>query len=258
MRAAAVSLLLLAPCLWAQSGIAPPQLGFVEDSALALRPAYGVTGNFILGPAMAANIESAAFSGSLGLLKSASSLAAFSAQGKLLASTDVAGGPALFAFSPTAGAALAYIPSNDSLIAWRGGAFVALASPRLSGDSVLAIGFPSASEATLIVQSRADELREVHLPLGAVGSASENALVGVRAPLIMLPAGDLVFADAQGIVLRRAGASDVHIPAALPARFSLQQMNQDWVELSDLAGPARFAIHTTAGRAGFYRLPESK
>ncbi len=258
MGAAAASLLLLAPCVWAQSGIAPPQLGFVEDSALALRPAYGVTGNFILGPAMAANIESAAFSGSLGLLKSASSLAAFNAQGKLLASTPVAEGSALFAFSPGGGSGLAYIPSNDSLIAWRGGAFTAVASPMLAGDTVLAIGFPSASEATLIVQRRADELLEVHLTLGAAGAASENPLVGVRAPVILLPAGDLVFADAQGIVLRRADASDVHISAALPAHFSLQQMNQDWVELSDLAGPARFAIHTAPGRAGFYRLPESK
>ena len=47
------------------------------------------------------------------------------------------------------------------------------------------------------------------------------------------------------------------LPHRLPASFSLQQMNQDWVQLTDLNSSARFAIRTTPGREGFYQLPES-
>jgi hypothetical protein len=44
----------------------------------------------------------------------------------------------------------------------------------------------------------------------------------------------------------------------LPASFSLQQMNQDWVQLTDLNGSKRFAIHATPAREAFYELPESR
>jgi hypothetical protein len=242
---------------WAQSAIAPPQLGFVEDSARSLRPAYGLAGNFILGPAIASKIVSEAFSGSLGLLKTDSSLAAFDSQGKLLASMDAPAGPAFFAFSPSGVTALAYIVSSNALVEWRGSSFAPLASlEEIRADAVLAIAFPTPFEASLIVQ-RKDTIWELNFPLGAVGTVSQNALTGVRAPLLALPSGDIVYSDAKGIFVRRADASEVHIAAALPASFSLQQMDQDWVQLTDLNSNARFAIHTTPGSESFYRLPES-
>jgi len=77
------------------------------------------------------------------------------------------------------------------------------------------------------------------------------------APLLALPSGDLIYPGASGIVVRRTDASEVHIAASLPASFSLQQMNQDWVQLTDLNSNVRFAIRTTPGREGFYQLPES-
>jgi hypothetical protein len=66
----------------------------------------------------------------------------------------------------------------------------------------------------------------------------------------------LVYRAAGRIGIRRTDGSEVHITAFLPASFSMQQMNQDWVQLSDFGGRARFAIRTTPGREAFYRLPE--
>ena len=96
------ALLLVSPGeRWAQPAIAPPRLGFVQDSAHTLRPAYGAGGQLHSRTVrVPATIVSEAFSGSIGLLKTDSSLAAFDSQGKLLASMDAPGGPALFAFSP--------------------------------------------------------------------------------------------------------------------------------------------------------------
>jgi hypothetical protein len=252
------ALFLVLPGAWAQPAIAPPHLGFVEDSARALRPVYGLAGNFVLGPSVAAKIISQAFSGSLGLMKTDSSLATFDSQGKLLASMDVAPGPALFAFSPSGATALAYIASSNSLVEWRGSTFapVSVNCDVGSADAVLALAFPSPFEASLFVQ-RKDTLWELNLPLGTVGTVSQKALIGVHAPVLALPSGDLVYPAADGIVVRRTDASEVHIAASLPASFSLQQMNQDWVQLTDLHGSARFAIHTTPGREGFYQLPSS-
>ncbi len=252
-----LSIFFLAAGAWAQPAIAPPQLGFIEDSARALRPAYGLAGNFILGPAVAGHIVTAAFSGSIGLLKTESSLAAFDSTGKVLASMDAAPGPALFAFSPGGTTALAYIASSNVLIEWLGSAFapVSLNDPEIAAQDVLAVAFPTPFEAALLVQQN-DNIWELHLSLGTLGGVSQNALVGVHGPLLALPTGDLLYRDTGGIVVRRTGGSEVRIAASLPARFSMQQMNQDWVQLTDLAGGARFAIRTTPGREGLYQLPE--
>ncbi len=247
----------LAAGAWAQPAIAPPQLGFIEDSVRTLRPAYGLAGNFILGPAVAGNVVTAAFSGSIGLLKTESSLAAFDSHGKVLASMDAAAGPALFAFSPGGTAALAYIASSNALFEWLGSAFapVSLNNQEADTQDVLAIAFPTPSEASLLVQEN-DTIWELRLPLGSWGDVSRNALAGVHGPLLALPAGDLLYRGTGGIVVRRSDGSEVPIAASLPARFSLQQMNQDWVQLTNLAGGPRFAIRTTPGREALYQLPE--
>jgi hypothetical protein len=249
------ALLLASAWGWAQPAIAPPQLGFVVDGARAMRPAYGLAGNFILGPAVTGTVVTEAFSGLLGLLKTDSALAAFNAQGKLLASLDAGPGPALFAFSADSTSALAYIASSRALVAWRGNTFapVSLDDPEAFADAVLAIALPTPFQASLLVQ-RNDTIWKLIFPLGRPGSPSESALTGVQAPLLALPTGDLVYREAGGIAIRRADASEVHIGASLPASFSLQQMSQDWVQLTCLNGS--FAILTKRGREAIYRLPE--
>ncbi len=243
----------------AQPAIHSPQLGFAASSSGSLRPVYGIAGNFILGPSIDGSVLSQAFSGSLGLLKTASALAAFDAQGHILASTltsnNDAPGPALFAFSPDRVTALVYVPSDNSLIEWAGGKFEILPF-RPEPDIVVAIALPNAFEASLIVQ-RSNGIWQVQLPFTRSRINSQKALPGVRAPVLALASGDLVYADANGIVLRKPDNSELHIPGKLPAQFALTQMDSDWVQLSDLASPRRYAVRITAGREGFYQLPEA-
>jgi hypothetical protein len=253
IRQMIIAICVTSPIAWTQSAIAPPQLGFVQDSTHTLRPAYGVAGNFILGPAVVKNILSEAFSGSFGLLKTDSSLAAFDSQGKLLASVDAAPGAALFAFSPGGATALAYIASSNALVEWSGSAFVPV--PLHILDTVVSIAFPAPLTASLLIQ-RGDTIWRLNFPLGTSGASSQNALIGLHPPVLALPSGDLVYRDTGGIVIRKTDATEVRVAASLPASFSLQQMNRDWVQLSDLNSSRRFAIRATAGREGFYQLPE--
>lgn len=240
---------------FSQHAIAPPRLGFIADGSHGLRPLYGMAGSFILGPAVRGAVVSQAFSGSLGLLRTDLFLAAFDPQGRSLGSIDVSRGPALFAFSPDGTAALAYVASSDALYEWKGGAF-SRSWVRPVDGRVLAIAFPAAFEAALIVERSAGDIWEIREPLGGLGTLSEQALPGVHAPLLALSSGDLVYPGVGGIVVRHPTGAEVHIPATLPVSFSLQQMNRDWVELAGRATKAHFAIRTTPAREGIYQLPE--
>jgi hypothetical protein len=258
-----IAVVIMAPSAPAQPAIRPPQLGFAGNADGTLRPVYGVAGNFMLGPsvtgeAVAGKVISLAFSGSLGLLKTDSTLSAFNGQGQALATTDAAAGPALFAFSSDGVTALAYVASSDTLVEWTSGKFETIPfQPETSAtDVVVAIALPSPLEATLIVQ-RNDGIWEVQFPFTRAKVGSQKTLVGVTAPVLALASGELVFSDSNGIVLRNPNGSEVHIARQLPTKFSLQQMDSEWVLLSDLATARRFAIRVVSGREGFYELPEA-
>jgi hypothetical protein len=254
-RACILAFLAMPVSSWAQSSIAPPELGFVADAARALRPVYGVAGSFVLGPAVAGGVSNAAFSGSLGLLKTDSSLAAFDARGALLGSTPAPAGSALFAFAADGTAALAYLSAGAQLVEWSGAQFATIPlDPQPDGD-VIAIGFPSATAAVLIVE-RERGIWELNISLNGGGETSQDALPGIHAPVLPLASDGLLYTDHGVAVIRRGDGSQVRLPGPLPRQFSLQQLGRDWVELSDLQGPARFAIHTATGREAFYWLPE--
>lgn len=238
--------------------IGPPQVGFAASPGGALRPVYGVAGNFLLGPPVASKVLSQAFSGSIGLLKTDSALAVFDPQGNILATIDTAPGPAMFAFSPDGFTALAYVPGSNSLVEWRAGKFGALPFRPENSDpeTIVAVALPNVFEASLIVQ-RNGGLWEVQLPLRRARVASQQALPGITAPVLALASGLLVFANGQSLILRKPDNSEIRIAAQLPHRFSLHQMSGDWVQLSDGESPRRFAIRISAGREAFYELPEA-
>ena len=242
----------------AAQSIHPPRVGFAATAGGALRPVDGVAGNFLLGPPVASQVISQAFSGSFGLLKTDSALTAFDHQGNILATTDAPPGPAMFAFLPNGVTALAYIPSTGTLIEWRGTVFATLPfrPANSAAEPVLAIALPNVHEASFLIQ-RSDGIWQVNLPLTRARGMSQKALPGVMAPILALPSGDLVYTAAQGIVLRHPDASEVLIPGQVPSKSSLDQMSSDWVLLSDSDSGRHYAIRLTPGREGFYQLPEA-
>src|SRR5437016_879447 len=121
MKAFLIALSIAPVALWAQ--LATPQIGFIQDSGNALRPVYGIAGNFVLGDSAAAGVQAASFSGSFGMLKTRSTLIVIDRQGQVVASQDAPAGPALFAFSRTGAPALAYLPDANVLLQWLDGVF---------------------------------------------------------------------------------------------------------------------------------------
>lgn len=124
MKAHGLILLAAAGGLLAQSGLAPPRVGYIRDEAGALRPVYGVGGSFVLGPPVNKRpVVSAAFSGRLGLAKTAVALYAFDREGRRLGRLAAADGPAQFVFSPDGSEAIAFLPDTSEWFRWREGGF---------------------------------------------------------------------------------------------------------------------------------------
>ena len=231
----------------AQPGIVSPRIGFVQDAAHSIRPMFGLAGNFIAGEAVVTDVVSSAFSGSFGLLKTDSAVILVDDVGRTIANLDAPSGSALFGFSRDGAPALVYFPSRNLLLQWTGTAFDPVAFE--IADPVLSISSRDPGFADLIVQ-RDDTLWEVRIQLADGQTVRQAALVGVRAPALLLASGDLIYRDSGGVVIRRPGQSEVQIPADLPGQFQFRQMSSEWIQINDIA------VRITPSRECIFSLPE--
>jgi hypothetical protein len=235
---------LFALSAWGQ--ITAPALGFIRDPQGSLRAVSGLAGNFLLSDSSAGGVDSAAFSGSSGFLKTGSRLDVLERQGESIFSVDVPDGPVLFAFSSRGGPALVFLQSSSTLLRWTGDALetVPLDAVRIAG-TVLAIAAP----ATLVIQ-RDDGI-------WLMQPDSESLLPDVQAPLFLAPSGDMVFSEPGGIVIRRAGSSDLHLTTPFtPGAFV--PFADGWLQATD-ADPAStrmLAIRVTPDREQVFELPQ--
>lgn len=246
----------IASAICAQSTLAPPQIGFIQDVRGGMRPVLGVAGNFLIGGAVSSRIVSAAYSGSVGLMKTDTALIVTDKQGHAIASTVAPPGSALFAFSADSRTALAYLDRTQELMVWNGRAFkhAALDATSLPAKTVLSIAVDNATLAELLVE-RESELWELQVRIETGAVVSQMALPGVAAPALLL-AGGLVYGNERGVVLRKNDGSEKQIAARLPKSFTLQQMGDGWVQVRDLATSRPFAISVQSGREAYYALPE--
>ena len=248
------SLLLLACGLaWGQAPLSTPQIGFAQDGAGALRPLLGVAGSFVWGDPISANVNSVAFSGQSGLVKTDDALIVLDPQGRCVSSIDAAPGPALLAFARDGSPALAFASGN--LLTWsaRGWQPVAFDPGAVPGN-IQSVFWPDLSHAGLIVQ-RDTGLWDVRIDLATEAIDAQTFLPGLTGPALRLASGELIAGDLEGAVIQRIDGTEVHLAAPLPARFALAQMGEGWVELSDLSSAAQFAIRTLAGREAIFQLP---
>jgi len=250
MKALLITLAMTPVAMWAQ--LAAPQVGFIQDSGNALRPVYGLAGNFVLGDSAMTDVEAASFSGLFGLVKTASTLIVIHREGQVVASQDAPAGPALFAYSRTGAPALVYLPDAGILLQWAEGVFKQV--PFVPSTNVLSIASIDVGQAAFILQ-RDDGLWDVRILLSSGETISQTALLGITAPALMLATGDLLYSDANGIVVRRPDGSEKHIDAQLPATFAFQQMGDGWIQVRDLATQQQYAVRLKEGNEQFYALP---
>ena len=241
----------------AESPIGPPEIGFIQATDGTFRPVRGVAANFVLSKPAASGVVCGAFSGTFGLVKTASELTVTDAAGKSIASQAAPAGGSLFAFALNGKPALVYFESTKSLLAWNGRSFVAAhveASAVVSG-SVVSIAAAPAGMAALVVE-RDHGLWEIRVRLDSGAIASQSAITGVTGPVLLMPSGEILYGNTGGLMIRRTDGSEKRISGRLPKNFALQPMGAGWISISDLDTRRRYAARIVAGQERFYALPE--
>jgi len=241
----------------AQSTLAPPKVGFVQDGRSSVHAVVGLAGNFLTGPTVSTGAVAAAYSGSLGLIKTDAQLIVTDANGQAIANTNAPGGRALFGFAAGGHAALAYFEATGALVIWNGRAFqsVPLDAATLAGSMVVSIAFEDSNLAAFVVE-RQDALWKVDVRTDTGAVVSQTALPGVTAPALLVASGDLVYANTRGLVVRKADGVEKQVAAHLPKNFALEQMGDGWVEVRDLASGRLYALCVQSGHEAYYTLPE--
>lgn len=252
-----IAIFTLAAAACAQTAITPPQAGFLQDSGGSFRPVLGIAGNFLMGAPAYGAVVTAAFSGSFGLVKTDTAIVATDNQGRAIATMDAPAGPALLAFQSDGAPGYAYLPGAHLLFEWTGTGFqmVPFNSALFPAGAARAIFAPDAAHVGVLVE-RVDGLKDVRILLATGDADSEAAIAGVRGPALFLSSGELVYTDMNGLVVRNPDGAEAHILGQISRHCRLAQMGAGWVEVADSSTGSQYAVRVTAGREGFYALPE--
>lgn len=257
MKAIAALWPILAGLALGQPALAPPQIGFAQDSSGAVRHVLGVVGNFSLGDSIGGEVVSSAFSGSVGLAKTDSAIFIFDQNGLVTYHSEAPAGPALIALADNGESALIYMVGDGSLVHWSGQALARVPlDPNALGGEVLSIALPSPAYASLLV-SRGAAIWFVRVSLASGSIETERAIPGLASPALLLNDGSIVFSDSGRVTLQRADSTQVHFDVRLSNSGSLRQMGAGWIQTRN-SGGHQFAIRTQKGREQLYQLPEGR
>jgi len=221
----------------AQPGISAPPVGAFLDSAGVVHSVSGLPGNLLCSPAGLPAGVSFAFFGSAGLLKTDTQVIAFDANFNVTAQFDAPPGPALFA-SPS----LVYYPASGDLVRLDSKQTVALP------QHLLAISLLDNSARLSAVMRRGHTLLRVSID-ATTGTIESEAPVDVTGPMLIMPAGTLVF-------LRngRLNAGDRSVPVDFTvANFELAGASAAAIATND---GRHFVLHLSGGSIELSQIPE--
>jgi hypothetical protein len=231
----------------AQPSVRPPVIGALTDSHGNVQWVLGIPGSFVLAGTGVANVVTAAFSGSAGLLKTDNEALVVDQNGAVAARFHAPQGPALFGFDANGAPALMYC--SGSLFWFRGNN---MEQVKWTGDAISIAARGSGAAAVLVQQDRQTTIATISLADGAV--INNVPVRDVRTPALLLPSGDLLFADRGRLVLRNQNGSE-RVIAVDFAVESFSIMGTNWVLVREHGGRL-LGLHFTADAPELYQLPE--
>jgi hypothetical protein len=225
--------------LWAAAApaqsLTPPLAGLISDSNHRLHRVFGVAGNFILGAEPAAEVQSSAFSGRFGLVKTPGAVLTLDHRGEVIQTSPAPEGPAVFAFDGRGTPALAYFPSTGELRDLRPGG----ESRTLEFSGVLGI---RRSEVLLFLDGRL-----WRASAGGMAPVSSDEFEQAP-PALLRPDGTVLYVSGNDLVVAAPDGDERRLTLPEPCD-RLEQMSAEWVQ----AGSS-FAVRLEDLK--LYRLPE--
>ena len=225
--------------LW--GAIAPPRVGYVRDEGNRVRPVIGIAANFILGPPIALDVLSAAFSRSAGLIKTDHGLEVIAGSKRYFPAPS---GEALFAFAADGSPELVYFSKTRDLLRWHAGGLkrIALDAQAVDGEVI------SVSSGIALLVKRQDRIwrLEVDATSGAVRSG--RVLAGASAPALLRPDGTVLYLDSGDVVIEQRDGSRQRVHEPRASHF--EEMGDEWVSLG-----GRLVLRLAEKSPRIYQLP---
>ncbi len=228
----------------AQSGIAPPQIGFVLNSDQTVRPLIGFAGNLISGDSIFEGVLSTASSASWTLVKTPSTLVASDLKHNFQFSLDTDDGKALFAFSQDGVPALVFLPGSNTLQQWRTDHFewVRFFADSLGGDPV-AIARPTENWVRFVIR-RPDGFWQLDLSTQDGSILGQTALPRIQGSVLLQADGSLIYLDQSSLVI---GSRRIELGSV---GGELRSIGDGWVQVGQLA------VRITPGHEQVSQFPE--
>lgn len=246
-------------CL-ANAQLAAPTAGWTVDARQSARPVLGFGGNYWLGHGGVSGVLSAAFSTSIGILKTGPTLLVLDPRGRVILREDAPDGPAIIGFSAQGKSALIYYPKNGGMARLDGARFATVATPWLDGD-VVSVAQPDPSHAFFVLR-RAGTLWKVEIRLADGATTSSEPFAGMKEPVLVQPDGSLLFQRAGNLVARAPGGAEASTRSEFRAG-SLFPMGNGWIQVNEApvdhkSAARHFAWNPSLAHPQVFQLPEGE
>jgi hypothetical protein len=236
--------LAFAAALGAQSRIEQPQLGLMLDRGGAARPIYGVAGSVTCGDAVATGATGVGCSARACLVKTDSAVVRVMRSANSF--IEAPGGPAVLALDGDT--AFVYFSELKRLLRWSNGQLAAVDLPVPDVVATAAIVSLRVRKSVLEFAVTQDDGKT--WIVRSDGSFVDFVTDG-RGPVLLLQHG-VLFATADGLVLRRSDGSELRFDVA--GVVSLFEVGEGYVEA--LTASAAYGIKIDSGREQMFLLPE--
>ena len=246
------ALLLSAAALFA-ADLRPPTAGFARYADGSVRALFGLEANLVLGPAWSVHTDAASFSASGSLIAAAGKIQLLAPDQSLIAEYDSADRAPLLNLEQGLASAIAWLPSEATLIYWSGAAFAASPIAGSIPGAVSSIRLSAPGQATLLSSDARGQVFETTIAIATGNITSTTTVPGATGPAIQQGAV-LVFHDANGIQIESPNGARRTLPLPAPS-ITFERMSADWIHIASHSTNEDWALHVTAASAHLSRLP---
>jgi hypothetical protein len=256
MRKVTVVLLVLAVAAGAAS-MPPqaPQAGIVREADGSLRPLYGLPGNLIRGgPLPAEGVIAASFSNEAGLVLIPGALKLLSLDGTEQGSYKTGEQNAILSISGPADTAIAWIPSDRTLVRWTTGRFKKTSLEGLSlPGAVIDAQTQSGDAIDLLVRTEPAAFERVRLSMPDTRITAARTYAGITGSAL-IEGSSLVYQDASGIKAETPNGSVEMVPAPEPG-LKFARAASGWVHARSESTRREWMLHLEGPRLTLTEIP---
>jgi hypothetical protein len=247
----------------AQTGSAPmgtPVAGIVREPDHTLHPVYGVAGNLITGQALPLHdVQAASFSDEAGIVLSSGAVKLVNLDGSERASYSTAESQPVLGISQGPETAVAWLPSEQTLIRWTSAGFAPLLldASGLPGP-IVEVRTIAPGTVDLWLQTQTNSIQHVRVSIANGAITTLQTTAGIIAPVVATK-GSLIFYDADGLELQSAQSQSHTLPLNLSkaeiSGLTFESASANWIHIASGSSGRQWMLRLGASGPSLCALP---